>query len=172
MGFYTMANADHLLIFERGTEAWNNWRSGDQDIQPDLSEATLGVTHHHPTLDLQGVNFQHANLIGADLAETRLCEANLQGVDLREARLCYADLSGANLQHADLRNANLSKVKLINTDLSEADLRGAHLDGADLTGANLTGAMLNWFWLHETSVKGLNLTGVRFCQDVEQDLFL
>jgi len=48
-----------------------------------------------------------------------------------------ANLSGANLRSANLNGADLSGANLNGADLSGADLSGANLRGADLSGANL-----------------------------------
>ena len=71
-----------------------------------------------------------ADLRGANLRSTDLCDADLCGANLRGADLCDADLCGANLRGADLCNADLCDA-----DLCNADLRGANLCDANLRDA-------------------------------------
>ena len=88
---------------------------------------------------LNGVNFQGANFVFADLSGAMLRDANLgaddngRRTDLRAASLYWSDLthasfSGANLVDADLRRAFLCGVDLSQADLTRTDLRGATLD--------------------------------------------
>jgi hypothetical protein len=56
--------------------------------------------------------------------------ADLMGANLANQRLCGADLRGAYLIGANLKNSDLTAV-----DLLGADLRGAQLHGADLSKA-------------------------------------
>ena len=75
--------------------------------------AALVVHNDRPhMLDLQGMNFEaadlrRADLSGSELNRTNLRNARLMGADLRWTRLQHADLSGANLSGAWLRGARL-----------------------------------------------------------------
>ncbi len=173
-----MANKKQLRILKQGAVAWNQWKSENPLIRPDLSGA-----------DLSGANLSGADLIGANLSGVDLCRAHLIKADLRLAHLSGADLSGANLsgtnlsgtdlsgtgfsganlRAANLRAANLSGAHLSGTDLVEADLREANLSGAHLSGANLsaahlseadlTGADLSEADLSEADLSGAHLSG-------------
>ncbi|WP_138505692.1 pentapeptide repeat-containing protein [Nostoc sp. PA-18-2419] len=60
---------------------------------------------------------------------------DLRGINLQETRLVDTSFLGANLNEANLQNTDLSRAKLVQTQL----------DGTDFTGANLTGACIeNW----------------------------
>jgi hypothetical protein len=76
-----MAEQAHLDIFKEGVEAWNEWRTHNPSITPDLSSA----------------NFSGSNLSGANLSRVRL-----SGSDLTRANLSGADLSEANLSAATM----------------------------------------------------------------------
>lgn len=103
-----MANSEHLAALLADLDEWNRGRDGDNDFQPDLSNA--------------------------DLHRASLVLANLSGCNLRGADLSMADLKGADLRSADLRGANLIGARLIGADLEGADLRGTDLSTAeDLT---------------------------------------
>ena len=126
-----MANEEHLSILKQGVGAWNSWRRGNPDIQPDLSEANLIEA-----------NLRGANLRGANLSGANLIKAYLQGANLRGANLSLADLSGADLSKADLSGADLSAAYLSGANLSAAYLRGTDLNRANLSGADLSAAHL------------------------------
>jgi uncharacterized protein YjbI with pentapeptide repeats len=96
-----MANSKHVEILKTDVDAWNQWRSENGQIIPDLSEADLGK------LNLTLANFADANLSGASLVM-----ANLEGADLRWANLSGANLVGARLIGVDLQEANLSGTDL------------------------------------------------------------
>src|SRR5947208_946047 len=36
-----VANKDHVAILDQGVEAWNRWRAGHAELEPDLSSANL-----------------------------------------------------------------------------------------------------------------------------------
>ena len=116
-----MANPDHLRALNRGVDFWNNWRTQNSDICPDLS----GV-------DLSKQSFRNANFASTNLRQANLCKAQLR----------ESDFTGANLEGASLQWAVLSKTKLVGATLRQADLdrssvRWANATRADFTGANL-----------------------------------
>lgn len=117
-------------------ESHKKWLNGDGGERANLCGADLSDT------DLCNVSLHHALMIHADL-----CNANLSCADLSDAILCNADLScaiinAANLSYADLSGANLCYTNLCNTDLRNANLCGANLCGTDMSGANLNRANL------------------------------
>jgi uncharacterized protein YjbI with pentapeptide repeats len=156
-----MANPEHLALLKDGIEQWNELRSKNEHIRPDLSQANLSE------VNLGGANLYDANLREADLIQAKLRNADLREADLTQATLRGADLSGADLREANLREADLSGANLHEADLrqayprganfSGAHLRRANLDEADLSGADLSGADLHRADLHGADLSGANL---------------
>ena len=183
-----MANPEHLAKLKEGVEAWNQWRSQNSAIRPDLRRADLQETDLFEA-NLSRVNLRRADLNRADLRRADFSEAdirgaildgaNLSGADLREANLHGSHLNGAHFNGANLYRANLSaadiggteftKANLGEANLNEANLSSAYLDGANLTGAdlhganlsgaNLAGANLEWAVLTFADLHGANLSG-------------
>jgi uncharacterized protein YjbI with pentapeptide repeats len=141
-----MAKSEHLALLIQGIEQWNEWRSKNEHILPDLREA-----------DMVGADLSQANLSGADLGEANLIGANLRWAKLRWARVSKAKLRGANLREANLILADLSQANLSRTDLSEADLIEADVSRADLSGAGLTQANLSRARLSEANLDRADL---------------
>jgi len=143
-----MANQEHLeiLLRNRNSNAWNNWRKQHPALQPDFRGADLR------SADLSGVDLYKADLSDAHLSNAYLFNADLIGANLSRAHLNGAKLSDANLNEADLNLANLSNAILCKADLRGAILREAQLSGADLHGANFSGANLS-----EADLSGANL---------------
>lgn len=171
-----MANDVHLRILKQGVSAWNQWRSENPSVVPDLSDANLIYT------DLAGANLNEAylrkaqlikgNLNGACLISADLRWANLGGATLTgEAKLMHADLVDAHMVEAELVGADLSDANLSGADLRRAKLQGATLDKVDLSGANLGGtelqkavlidADLRFARLVSTVMENATLTGCR-----------
>ena len=123
-----MANLEHLDIVLQGVEVWNQWRSKNRSVSPDLIRADLRGA------DLRGANFYRASLYGATLCDANLYKADLSVGDLRMVNLRGANLHGANLKSANfggsyLGKANLSRVKLLETifvDTNLEDAQGLH----------------------------------------------
>lgn len=167
----------------------------NQIHRADLSRTNLGqvTTGTAPftlvleTLDLSGVNFRSANLVGAslrssrfygpgedgrfgtfddwitdfsgaDLREADLTGANLNSVRLNQANLVRAKLNRANLANSFLVGANLSSAQLINTNLRQATLENASLTGADLGQAFLTSSNLHSARLGQAKAKGTDFS--------------
>jgi hypothetical protein len=175
-----VADPEHFKLLQQGVDVWNERRTKEPSIPPDLFGADLGETNlirvnfreanlreaNHSRADLRGaelrlanlrmVNLREANLIRADLSGASLSEANLVRAELCGAEVRGADLLGADLLGADLSGANLSEANLVRADLSGADLSGANLVRADLSGANLSGAQLV-----ETNLEDATLTDCR-----------
>jgi uncharacterized protein YjbI with pentapeptide repeats len=153
-----MADPTHLRILLEGAEVWNEWRSANPSVRPDLSEARL------VNADLSRAVLDGANLKRADLSKAQLSHATLQGADLESATLILADLLGAVLNEANLSGASffgafLFGTRLKSANLSGANLLGATLMGADLTSADLTGCHLMAANFHEANLSGARLAG-------------
>jgi hypothetical protein len=87
--------------------------------------------------NLEGKDFNFANLENANFSNSSLNGINMNFADLRYAKLDNTGMKGANLNFADLKYSNLQ-----NANLDGANLNFANLDGANLTGASLEGANL------------------------------
>ncbi len=147
-----MANHKHVEILSRGVAAWNQWRSQDIDIKPNLSGANLFQA-----------DLTHANLRQTDLRKTDLRESKLNEADLFKADLRNANLRGASAISSDLKRANMSGAHMITADLSRADfkgadMRGVRLDGSDMYEANLQGTNLSAANLNKTHLLSANLS--------------
>ena len=118
------------------------------------------------------VNFERADLTGADMRRAVFTNAKLAGVKLTGARMMGfsaigADLSGAaiygaNLEGATLIGANLKDAHLMTALLGGADLSTANLQGAFLDKADLRGAVLNGANLRDARLNGANIAGASF----------
>ena len=128
-----MANPEHHSLLTRSVADWNQWRTENPDIQPDLRRA-----------DLSGNTLTGADLTGATLFFTTLRGATLRKATLRvatliKADLSGADLSGANLERADLSGANLSGANLAGTTLLRSTLVNTTCNRAIFTGCRIYG---------------------------------
>lgn len=139
------------------------------------------------TLDLSGVNFRSANLVGAslrssrffgpgedgrfgtfddwitdfsgaDLREVDFTGATLNNVRMNQANLVRAKFNRANLANAFLVGANLSSAQLINANLPQATLENASLTGADLGQSVLTSSNLHSARLEKVKAKGTDFS--------------
>jgi uncharacterized protein YjbI with pentapeptide repeats len=167
-----MASRQQLSILKQGALPWNEWRTKNPAVQPDLREASLaGVSLRGANLgganldgaELASIDLQEANLLGATLVEANLLDANLHKADLGFADLTFAYLNNANLTSARLWKADLTAAKLTGADLSSANLTMAMLRETDLTGANLSEAVLDYAILVETNLRQANLMGCSVC---------
>ncbi len=137
-----MANEEHLAILNQGVIAWNEWRSENYDIEPNLRQADLcwvdlsGANFRRATLS--NAEFRGADLSGADLFRAKLVEADLYGADLSGAGLIEADLREADLRGADLNAADLSRADLSRADLSRANLEEVTLFDTTLISVDLS----------------------------------
>jgi uncharacterized protein YjbI with pentapeptide repeats len=152
-----MSNPEHLAILNQGVEIWNEWRTANPDITPDLRGADLHRTDLS-NADLSDAHLYITNLSCADVRRARFVHAYLVLANLRCANLTGAHLIGANLREADLRRADLSNADLSGAVLIDADLGGAMLGGAILSGANLVNANLRDAYLKAANLRGANLS--------------
>lgn len=153
-----MANKEHLEILNKGVDGWNQWRTQNPLIRPDLHGADLN------RFILSNADFRGCNLQRADLRWADLSWASLRGANLSEANLYLADLTKADLNLADLTNAILTY-----TDLNWADLTNADLTNANLSKANLVGVTLRGANLIETDFQ-FSIIGVTIFADVDLHL--
>ena len=129
-----MANEEHIKVLRKGVEAWNSWRTSTL-IEPDLSGITFydkmplseDAVLRNEGIDLSNVNFQGANLRGANFYD-----GYRQGVNLANANLQEADLTDANLWEANLSGADLAFASVTNTDFENAVFKDTNLTGTML----------------------------------------
>lgn len=120
----------------------------------------------------EAVNFERANLTGADmrgavLTNAKLSEAVLAGTRLQEISASGADLSaalmyGASLQDAVMVGANFADAELIIANLVDADMSAGNFYGAVLERANLKGAIFNGANFKNARLSGADITGASF----------
>lgn len=160
-----VANPEHLAILEMGVKVWNQWRSENPSIKPDLSKADLSMSDLRLAslreTSLIGVNLDRADLFRADLLKANLSGAIITQANLRRANLIKAVLNGANLINAILTHANLARARIIDAELSRADLRTAILGRARLNNSNLERANLNGAILENAHCYNANMAMVR-----------
>ena len=161
-----MPNRSHIEKLKLSVTDWNNWRSSNPEIIPDLSGvyligANLGggdkweLRRWHLRYDeiykeekKQLTNF----FVDAKNIFDSLDDIDQDYVILENLKLRGANFIQANLSRANLRGANLIDVDLSGTDLSEADLTGADLRRANLSGASLFKADLRDADLQDTNL--------------------
>ncbi len=71
-----MVNKKHLKILKEGVNTWNEWRSNNPEIAPDLS----GVS-------LKGLDLANINLSKTDIRSVKFTDTNLQGANLTNAKI-------------------------------------------------------------------------------------
>ncbi|MBE9126400.1 MULTISPECIES: pentapeptide repeat-containing protein [unclassified Coleofasciculus] len=134
----------------------------DADLsRTDLSQVNSGAARFAlvlDNLDLAGINFRSAILIGASFKSSRFYGA---GEDERLGTFddWIADLSGAELKEADLTGAVLNNVVMNRTNLIRATLNRANLSDSYLIGANLSSAQLIGADLRRAVLEKASLTG-------------
>ncbi len=156
-----MANPEHLSLLKQSVADWNQWRTDNPDIQPDLRYANLREADLAGA-DLRGAqlhaaNFDHAYLVEADLSGTKLRDVFLDEANLGGANLRGVDLGGVYIRRAFLREANLDAANLHGTILTDADLIGATLRETVLREARLIGARLNGATLTQADLREVDL---------------
>ena len=108
------------------------------------------------------VNFEHADLTGADMRGAVLTNARLADAIFAGTRLQEAQASGADLRRALLHGASLQEAVMIGANFEDAELIIARLEDADLSSANFEGAMLDRANLRGTVFNGANFKDARF----------
>ena len=96
----------------------------------------VGSTFDRCTFELMkvdGGNWSHVGLIGAELGAATFTDVRMREVDLTNARLEDASLRGGDLAEATFRGAKLDGCDLRGSDLGAVDLEGVELAGAIIT---------------------------------------
>ncbi len=155
-----MADKRHLERFKQGRDVWNQWRSQNPEVIPDLSNADFEGK------DLKDVNLVRADLSSANLAWAYMRNANLQSANLQKATFDDASLIGADLSNSNCTEAKMRVTNFYNADLSNAtfrcaDLTGANFYRANLTNSDLQGATLRNARLVYTNLKNSNLANCK-----------
>ncbi|MFN7790829.1 MAG: pentapeptide repeat-containing protein [Pseudanabaena sp.] len=162
-----MANQEHLDIFWQGADIWNQWRSENPPIKPDLSYADLsGVDLSNSSLS---GDLSYANLSGANLTKATFFEVNLSGAIFQSTNFTrsifipkkstgfelYVHIIASlkfDLGNTDLSHANLSNSNLTNSYFGRGDYTGTRFEKA-----NIIEAIFKEFNLEEIDLSGANL---------------
>lgn len=86
-----------------------------------------------PGSDLSEINFNYADLSGANMSSSNFSRSSFQSADLSGANLYDAIFSDANMFHANLQGADLGAVSFDYTNLMGANLFDTNLSGARFT---------------------------------------
>jgi uncharacterized protein YjbI with pentapeptide repeats len=125
-----MANQEHEKILKAGVDTWNNWRSANPSVQPDLSGINLWEHNLSGCIE-ESSEFLLSKKLFADLKPRWFCEIaarssfNFRRVNFQSATFSFANLAGVDFAEADLSYANFYGASLVGTCLWKSQLRGA-----------------------------------------------
>ncbi len=102
--------------------------------------------------------FEHMNLSGADLKNSRFRKAKFQKVNLTGVRFDGSDLYNCTFQIANLSKIHCDRVHAVAATFAKCDLRGSVWRQSDLSRANLARADLAGASFIETDLANANLT--------------
>ena len=148
-----MANSSHVEILKAGPNEWNEWRTANPDVRPDLAGSDFSRA------SLNGVNLSDANLRAAKFDRAMVCRADFTRADASGARFVGAVLRVSTFDHARLDRANLSNAKLDGSKFRHAGFQRATLKYASLRRCNLSNALLEDTSLREATVIESKLVG-------------
>src|SRR5712672_921321 len=146
-----MANQEHLGILRRGADHWNEWRTSNPLIRPNLDDISL------EDVDLSGLDLSHASLRHVTFRNVKFGNCDLSEADLREAVLSGADLGGVTgfLEPQQLAGADLTGAKLPDSlrELFEnLDVaKGISANAQKLFIAMLAACLYSWLTIATTS---------------------
>jgi beta-lactamase regulating signal transducer with metallopeptidase domain/uncharacterized protein YjbI with pentapeptide repeats len=142
---HEQANQYHAII-SGGTEEWNEWRSENETIIPDLTDIHLkGLNLQQANLSnvsltnavIEGSDFGKANFSGVNACDIKINGTKLNGADFENANLCDGRFYGNVLDHVNFKYANLVDAVLSGCTIKNCDFRNANLCGTNFTGCTL-----------------------------------
>jgi uncharacterized protein YjbI with pentapeptide repeats/energy-coupling factor transporter ATP-binding protein EcfA2 len=115
-------------------------------------------------MDCSNVQWDGANLSGANLTRTlarkaALCRCKLRGAKLRQFDAANASLVGADLTAVHAESAAFDRADLTEANLSDSCLEEASLEDANLTSANFANANLELANLMGATIDDANFAG-------------
>ena len=138
-----MAHPDHLELFLRGPEAWNEKAEKTETYGWDLTGERLGRRLVERYGEGKVPSYAGIDLRSVDLRDSLFVMPHgiplfRPGLDLKGAWFLGARASGVSFFNANLTDAIFTQADLRHADFSGATLDNALFFEADLTGANLT----------------------------------
>jgi uncharacterized protein YjbI with pentapeptide repeats len=127
-----------------------------------FANADLRVSQFHVAENLEGADFESADLRNSELPAARLGAVNLKDARLNGAFMRSANLTEAILRGVDFTGANLHGALLRNADMQRADLSSTYIVQADLSNANLQDASFGETVFGDTNLSGT--TGLESCK--------
>lgn len=117
-----MANQEHVEILKQSKRHWDQWRTKNPLLNPDLRQ--LEISHagfdgrQLEYCDFTASEFRNVSFHFADLSFSDFNHVTLENVDISEA-----DLHCAKFHHTGFFNVNFSHVTLYKTEFYDVDLR-------------------------------------------------
>lgn len=142
-----MANQTHLRRLKTPA-GWNQWRSREPRISPDLKRA------HLPAGQLAGLQ-----LTKADFTEATLYSANFCGSVIADAIFYNADLSAATLSRVEANFVSFRSAALTRADMSGSKWYGCDFGDTDFSGCELTGAVIDTCTITDATFHNASLRG-------------
>ncbi len=140
-----MANAAHLKILVQGVQGWNDWRTTNNSINPDLTDSNF------VDKSLNGANLTSALLSRAKFSRAHLVGVNLSGAFLEHAQFNEALLLGSNFGPSTI-------ARPTDPGLNDQQWRALQTNGANLSEANFTGAYLGDVNFSSTYLSGADFS--------------
>lgn len=181
-------NEEHVEKLLSGVKAWNEWRSANPGIRPNLSGLHLyagfktdASGDYFEMTDLSGIDLRRAVMRGSKIRHFKMEASKFDGADLRCSEWFGVNATGSSFLLTDLRNATISDsnlhgcqansaktsglkldaVRLSHANLRTVDLRDSSLESSDLSSADLSYAHLCGATLAGSNLTRTNLYGTR-----------
>ncbi|MGJ5813689.1 pentapeptide repeat-containing protein [Paludibaculum fermentans] len=152
-----MSDPEHVRLFTAGRDVWNDWRSANPQIAPDLCGTMLAT----------GVTYENVNFSDVDLSNCNFSRCHIRSCDFTRAKLIWASFDGAKIVKSNFAGADLTNAECVNAYVLECDFSYSKLDRVNFTLATIHSSVLN-----SAEVLNANLDHCRFVQvDVEGAIF-
>jgi uncharacterized protein YjbI with pentapeptide repeats len=168
-------NKEHLERLTSFFGGWDDWRSENPHIIPDLGGADL-KGQLLIGKDLRDANLNRANLDSADLRKANLTRARMRNASIYDAHFNDATIEGGDFNgsiiirssfdrarmhgvklRAEIQRTSFQNVVLQGTDLSGVTFHGCDFFNADLTDTDLSGASILDSLLMDTDFARANM---------------
>lgn len=124
----------------------------NQSLREEWFHNNGGKTH----LDMQGINFEGADLRESKFNDVELARANFKSANLRSAYFLGhphpLSASGACFDHADLHSAIFQNMDLSHTSFDGADMQDVNFSHVNLSGADLSKAKNIGRWSYHSDI--------------------
>ena len=136
----------HLEIFNKGAEAWNNWRRGNPNIKPVLLGSTI-TNRVFSNFDLKNTNLQLCSFYHCKFIKT-----NFKSADLTNSKFFNSEFEDSFFDDTKVNVVQFQNCKFTSTGLQKSDFSDSFFEDCDFKDISISESNLDGIQIDDSKI--------------------